>query len=340
MPRLAAVKRFVSNTDVRIYRIPCEVLPDLAGRVYLLLGAGPPTLVDAGSGEGPSTPQILAGLESVGRDFGETFRPQDIGRILVTHGHIDHVGGLWDMHQLAKDAEVAIHPLERRVATAWDERAILFNHGFRRFLRHAGVPAVDHAELVRVFGFTLGRSRPVPIARSLDENEPLDGLRIIHTPGHAPGHVCIAIGNILLTGDHVLARTISQQWPERMVPYTGLGHYMNSLDKVARLKGIELALGSHEASIHDLPARTEELRAANLRRLDRILDIIRKSPHPPTIAEIARDMYSRQQGFHAVLALTDVGARIEHLDLHGHLALANLDEIDRNEDAARRYCET
>jgi glyoxylase-like metal-dependent hydrolase (beta-lactamase superfamily II) len=346
MLRLAAVKRFVSNTGVRIYRIPCEVLPGLSGRVYLLLGAGPPTLVDAGSGEGPSTPQILAGLDAVGRDFGEAFRPQDIRRVLVTHGHIDHIGGLWDVLQVATTnlrsvPEVAVHPLERRMITAWDERSVLFNQGFRRFLRQAGVEPEAHAGLVRVLGFTRGRVRSVPVARVLDanddKNEPLDGLRIIHTPGHAPGHVCIAVGNVLLTGDHILARTISQQWPERMVPNTGLGHYLDSLDKIARLEGIDLALGSHESPIHDLPARISELRSTHLRRLDRILDIIRKAADPPTIAQITRQMYSRQQGLHALLALTDVGARVEYLELRGHLELANLDEIDREEDAARRY---
>ena len=122
-----------------------------------------------------------------------------------------------------------------------------------------------------------------------------------------------------------------------MVPCTGLDHYLESLDKVARLEGIDLALGSHESPIHDLPARIGELRATHLRRLERVLEIIGKSPHPPTVAQIARQMYSRQEGLHALLALTNVGTRVEHLELHGHLALANLDEIDRDENAARTY---
>ena len=326
----------MSNTGVRVYRIPCEVLPGLSGRVYLLLGAGPPTLVDAGSGEGTSTRQILAGLDAVKSEFGEAVRAQDIRRIVVTHGHIDHIGGLWDLLQVAK-AAVAVHPFDRRVVTAWDERSVVFNQGFRRFLRHAGVEPAAEAGLIRVFGFTPGRVRSVPVQRSLDENEPLDGLRIIHTPGHSPGHVCIAIGNILLCGDHILPRTISQQWPESMAPYTGLGHYLDGLERIARIEGTEVALGGHEPPIRDLPARIDELRAVHMRRLDRVADIIRKAPRPPTIAEITGQMYSRQKGLHALLALTDVGARVEYLDLRGRLEIANLDEIRRQEDAPRRY---
>jgi glyoxylase-like metal-dependent hydrolase (beta-lactamase superfamily II) len=336
MPRLPAVKRFVSNTGVRVYRIPCEVLPGLSGRVYLLLGAGPPTLVDAGSGEGASTRQILAGLDAVRSEFAEPFRAQDIRRILVTHGHIDHIGGLWDLLQVAK-AEVAVHPLDQRVIAAWDERSVVFNQGLTRFLRHAGVEPAAEAGLIRVFGFTPGRVRSVRVRNALDETEPLDGLRIIHTPGHSPGHVCIAVANILLCGDHILPRTISQQWPESMVPYTGLGHYLDSLDKIARVEGIDVALGGHEPPMRDLAARIDELRAIHLRRLDRVEEIIRKASDPPTIAEITRQMYSRQKGLHALLALTDVGSRVEHIDLRGRLELANLEEIQRREDAPRRY---
>ncbi len=70
MPVLPPVKKFVSQTGVRIYRIPCQVLPALSARVYLLLGAGPPTLVDTGSGLEMSTRHILAGVGTVRQEFG------------------------------------------------------------------------------------------------------------------------------------------------------------------------------------------------------------------------------------------------------------------------------
>ncbi len=89
--------------------------------------------------------------------------------------------------------------------------------------------------------------------------------------------------------------------------------------------------------MRDLAARIDELRAIHLRRLGRVEEIIRKASEPPTIAEITRQMYSRQKGLHALLALTDAGSRVEYLDLRGRLELANLEEIQRREDAPRRY---
>jgi len=336
MPRLPAIKRFLSSTGVRIYRIPCEVLPDLCARVYLLLGAGPPTLIDSGSGQGESTAQILAGLETVRTQFGEPVRPADVRRILVTHAHFDHIGGLADLVRHT-GAEVAVHPLDRRVVAAWDERATLFTRAFVRFLDQAGVEPADREQLIARFGFTPGRVPSVPVSRSLEEGEPLDGLRVVHTPGHSPGHVCLAAGNVLVCGDHLLPRTIPQQWPESLAPGTGLGHYLESLRKVGRLEGIELALGGHEPPIEHVGRRIEEIRASHFRRLDRLLDLLAKARAPLSIAELTRRMYSNPQGFRAVLALFDVGSRVEHLDQHGRLEIANLDEIERQPEAAYRY---
>jgi glyoxylase-like metal-dependent hydrolase (beta-lactamase superfamily II) len=336
MTRLPEVKCFPSSTGVRIYRIACDAIPDLSGRVYLLLGAGPPTLVDAGSGEGDSTPHILAGLDAVARRFGEAFAARDLGRILITHSHFDHVGGLAELAGFS-GAEVWVHSLERRRITAWDERATLANHALRTFVRRAGLPESRHEELVRAFGLELGRVKPAAVHRVLADGDRFDGLEVIHTPGHAPGHICIRSGNVLLCGDHVLARTISQQWPEALEPSNGLGHYLDSLDKIERVEGIEVALGGHEPPIYDLAMRIEEIRATHLRRLERLMGILRHAPRPLSIHELTDRMYSNQRGFFELLALTDVGARVEYLDQRGELALSNLAEVARDPDVPHLY---
>jgi glyoxylase-like metal-dependent hydrolase (beta-lactamase superfamily II) len=335
MTQPETLKRFVSNTGVRVYRIPCDVLGELVGDVYLLLGAGPPTLVDAG-GEGDSLRQILEGIEAVGTQFGEAVRIQDIRRILITHAHIDHIGGLRELVDRT-GAEVAVHTLDRRVIEAWDERSVVCNTALDAFLHQAGVEPAKRPELIDAFGYRLGRMRPVQVDRELEDGQELDGLRIIHTPGHSPGHICILAGDVLLTGDHILLRTVSQQWPERVSPYTGLGHYLDSLEKIRRIGGIQLALGGHERGMRSLYHRIDEIRTSHHRRLDRLLDILRKSPHPLTIYEANRQMYSRQTGFFALLAVMDVGARIEYLDQRGRLTVANLDEIREQASPIYRY---
>jgi glyoxylase-like metal-dependent hydrolase (beta-lactamase superfamily II) len=336
MPRLAAIRRFVSSTGVRIYRIACDALPGIPGRVYLLLGAGPPTLIDAGSGEGQSTEHILAGLESIGGEFGEDFKSRQIERILVTHAHIDHIGGLAALVERT-GARVGVHPLDRGVVAAWDDRAVPFNRCLRVFLRRAGVPPARHDELIHAFGFTPGRMRSVPVDLTLDENEPLDGLRVIHTPGHSPGHVCFLVGDTLLSGDHILARTIPQQWPESVSPHTGLDRYAESLEKIRGLDGIAVILGGHEPPIYAIRHRIAEILSAQERRLQRVVSLAAGSAQPATIADLTRYLYSRQQGFHELLALTDVGSRVEYLERRGRLEVTNPDELRSDEAAPARY---
>ena len=337
MPVLPPVKKFLSDTGVRIYRIPCQVFETLSARVYLLLGAGPPTLVDAGSGLGASSRQILAGIESVGREFGEAVGVGDIRRILISHGHSDHIGGLPDLlpHMAA---DVAVHPLERWTIASHQEYVAVGNSRLNAFFQEAGVAPARRAELLKISHYSGRQVEGIAVGLNLVDGQHVDGLRIIHTPGHAPGHICIGVGNVLLSADHVLARTIPQQWPERTAAYTGLGHYLESLDKIARMPGFELTLAAHEQAIHDVYGRIETIRATHVRRLERLLSMLGKSPEPLSVDAITRQLYPEATGFRAVLAITDVGSRVEYLHQRGRLAVANLDDVEREQSPVYRYC--
>jgi len=332
----SAVQRFESNTGVRIYRIGCDALAELPGRAYLLLGAGVPTLVDTGAGR-HNNRRLLEGLESVRTRFGETLRPEDIRRILVTHAHFDHIGGLAGLRRLS-GARVGVHPLERRAVEAWDEHAVLSNRAMRGFFQMAGVDPRRQAALVEAFGYARGRVESTPVDFLLGDGDELDGIRVMHTPGHAPGHVCLRVGNIVLVGDHVLLRTVPQQWPETIAPWTGLGHYLDALQRLRTLEGIELALGGHEPPIRDFYRRCEEILTSHSRRLERLMDILRSSRQPLTIDQLTQRMYSHAtEGLSALLALTDVGSRVEYLYQRGRLAVANLDQLERCPAAAVLY---
>jgi hypothetical protein len=117
----------------------------------------------------------------------------------------------------------------------------------------------------------------------------------------------------------------------------GLGHYLESLDKVARQDGFELALGGHEGPIYDVYKRIEQIRESHNRKLDRVLEIIRAAERPITISDISKTMYATVRGFNVLLALEEVGAHVEYLDQCGQLAVTNLDEVEREDNPALRY---
>jgi glyoxylase-like metal-dependent hydrolase (beta-lactamase superfamily II) len=336
MPGLPPVKKYVSDTGVRIYRIPCQVFEALTARVYLLLGAGPPTLLDSGSGWGDCTRHILTGIETVRRQFGEPVQAADIRRIIISHGHVDHIGGLPSLLEIMP-AEVAVHALDRMAIASHREHVVVGNSRLNVFFRQSGVDPARRAELLGVSHYVGASLERIEVALSLADGQDLDGLRMIHTPGHSRGHLCIGVGNILLSADHILARTVPQQWPESIASYTGLGHYLESLEKIERMPGFELTLPAHEQAIHDLSGRIASIRSAHFRRLNRLLDVLGEASQPLCVDEITNALYPASTGFRAVLAITDVGSRVEYLHQRGQLTVANLDAIEGVEDPVYRY---
>jgi glyoxylase-like metal-dependent hydrolase (beta-lactamase superfamily II) len=336
MSALAPVKQFVSRTGVRIYRISCQVFENLTARVYLLLGAGPPTLVDAGSGTHESTAQILTGIQAVHDDFGEPIQPADIRRIIITHGHVDHIGGLSGLLKVMP-ARVAIHELDQIAVLSYPEFVALGNHRLDAFFRDAGVDPVRRAALLKVSHYVGTPVEKVAISETLDDGQEIDGLRVIHTPGHSPGHICIGIGEVLLSGDHILSQTVPQQWPESTAPYTGLGHYLESLTKIEKIPGFELTLAAHEQPIRDLYARINTMRGSHHRRLERLVAMLETAQQPLSVDEMTQVLYPETTGMRSVLAITAVGSRVEYLHQRGQLTIANLDEVQGSETAVYRY---
>ena len=110
-------------------------------------------------------------------------------KILVTHGHIDHAGGVAD---LAEQAGVPIegpHPEDRFWIDGMPQQSKMF-----------GFPAVR--------SFTPTRWLADGDRVSVGNEE----LQVIHCPGHTPGHVCFyhAPSRLAIVGDVLFAGSIGR----------------------------------------------------------------------------------------------------------------------------------
>lgn len=138
------------------------------------------TLIDAGlPGSSRRLASYVAGL---GRSL------DDLIRIVCTHGHPDHIGGVRELS--ANGMDVFLH--------AADEAALHVT------LREA----VRRPSRGKLFAYTTRTpQKTAPIADG-DVLPVLGGLEVIHTPGHTPGSVCLyaARDRILFVGDALEVR--------------------------------------------------------------------------------------------------------------------------------------
>ena len=136
---------------------------------------GEVTLVDPGVAG--SLGRIERGLAELGRSLAS------VRRGVLTHGHPDHAGTAAELE--AAGAEVFMHPTD-----------------FER-LQVGFLDAVRRPSRGRIFASIV---RPPTAIHPLEDGDVLPvlgGLRVVHTPGHTPGSICLYAprDRILFTGD-------------------------------------------------------------------------------------------------------------------------------------------
>ncbi len=321
-------KTFETAGGARIFRIPMNAFPNFWVYAYLVLVGEYIVLIDTGSGFGDSSAHLEAGFEQAGRAAGKTIRIEDLTHILITHGHIDHFGGLAFLHERTK-APIGIHELDLGNLTNYEERVAIAENRLTTYLVEVGAPEDKREGILNTYRIHKALSHSV----SVDFTYEAEGMRLgpfemLHVPGHCAGHVVIRLHDILFCGDHVLDKISPHQWPERQALYTGLGHYFDSLALLEGWAGdLSLTLAGHNDPIADLPGRINEIRQLHADRLRKALEFLAE---PHTIAEVSRELFGGVSGYHVMLALEEAGAHVEYLHQRGLLRIVNVEELESN----------
>ena len=187
-------------------RIHAATVGAFAENTYLVVdeGSGRAVLVDPGE----EAERLLALIA----DSGAT-----LDAIWITHGHPDHVGGINGVRRRLP-VPVYLHPLDRplydRAASAGAEFGVEIEQ-----------PEPPDRELAEGDVLTIGEAR----------------FTVLHTPGHAPGHVLFHGDGVVFGGDLLFRGSIGRT----DLPY-GDGEAMRaSLDRISRLAPETQVLPGH-----------------------------------------------------------------------------------------------
>jgi len=114
----------------------------------------------------------------------EDIAPEKINFVINTHCHADHTG----CNDLFTDAHIFIHEADAKAVEDGMD-SVTFADDFRVEV----IPKVD------------GLLHDKDVIR-LGDNE----LKIIHTPGHTAGSICVLVGDSLFSGDTIFAEGVGR----------------------------------------------------------------------------------------------------------------------------------
>lgn len=246
-----------SDPPIRLLRAPNPSPLTGTGTNTWLVGASALAVIDPG----PDDPAHLAAiLDAVGPG-------QAISHILVTHAHRDHSA------------------LAPRLAEATGAPILAFGtatEGRSPLMVRLAETLPTHGEGLD-FAFT-------PDLRLADTDivaGPDWSLTALHTPGHLGGHLCLALGEMLFSGDHVMG------WATTIVspPDGDMGAYMVSLGRLTR-QSWRRFLPGHGDPVEGPADRLQELIAHRQQRERQILAALSDGPAriPALTARIYTDI--------------------------------------------------
>lgn len=201
-------------------------------KAYLLVDR---TLAVVDTGFPGNADRLCRYIRKIGR------RPEELTHILLTHRHLDHAGSAADL-ALRTGARVYAHPAETRVI---DGKVCVFSSWSK------------HRAPLR-----LKAAAPAPVECFLADGDVLpflEGLHVVHTPGHTEGSVCLfaARERVLFPGDMLLRNGWRVVRP-LAGPRTDIAAYEESLRRLAALNARACCFAHGEPL---LDAAAEQVRA-------------------------------------------------------------------------------
>jgi glyoxylase-like metal-dependent hydrolase (beta-lactamase superfamily II) len=221
-----------------IHRIKCTFGVKRMIYVHLLLGDKGSMLVDTGCAQNPEQ-DILPYMHSIG------FDPADLTYILISHSDIDHQGGNAPMKEVAPQAILMCHILDR----PWvEDTEALIQGRYSQFEADHDIGYGDEGKqgiregcLSHPLDMTLSGGETFRLGRNLY-------VEAVHTPGHTWGHLALydSRSQMMISGEAAMWTSIlDEDWQPAMPPtYCYVDTYIVTQERLASMP-IELLSPAH-----------------------------------------------------------------------------------------------
>ena len=288
--------------------------PFAVGRVnFYLIEDEPLTLVDAGPNSGTSFDELQRGIAGLGHSL------EDIGLVVVTHQHIDHLG-LVSLVASHSGAEVAAIDVAVPFMENFSDEAQADDDFARDIMLRNGIPQDVVSALQSVSQAFRAWGSRVEVTRPLRDGEQLQlrdrTLNVHHRPGHSPTDTIFHDRDrrLLIAADHLLGHISSNPLITR--PRDGsaerpqaLVQYLKSLS-ATRQMDVDLVLPGHGDPITDHRTLIDQRFELHRRRGNKMHGLLTERPR--SAYDIAQAMWGNIAVTQAYLTLSEV---LGHLDL-------------------------
>lgn len=297
--------------------------------LYLFEVAGKKVLIDAGYSPEEWKKVLYSAFADLSDDSSISIK--DIDYCIISHEHTDHIGLVKDFKQDNPNIKICMHEFVYEIA-----KLNLDEENFRGFEDRTK----EMADMIVKYGLgeregnflaQMFSSRPMhidyikPDLILHDNDEIIDNkLKIIFTPGHALGHICIfdKEKKYLFSGDHILSR---------ITPHIGmfgipksieqnpkydfqdiLDTYLKSLDRIDDLNP-KIIFPGHQKIIYNPHERITEIKNHHQNRLYEISLAIKDKWLTPY--EVSRIHFGEElDELNSILALSEVLGHFIYLE--------------------------
>ncbi|MBX5440085.1 MAG: MBL fold metallo-hydrolase [Solirubrobacteraceae bacterium] len=285
-----------------------------------LIDDDPLTLVDTG----PNSGTVLHALERALAEHGR--RVEDLGRIVVSHQHMDHLGLAGVLAERSGAEVCAYAPLAPWLAE-WDAAMEAEDRFAEDLMARHGIPAEVRYALRSMSRVMRGWGAPVTVTRPLRDGDelPFAGrtLHVHHRPGHSPSDLVLhdPRRGLLIGADHLIAHISSNPLAARRLDGSGerfpaLATYLDSL-RATREMDLALVLTGHGEPVADHRALIDERFAGHRRRAGKIVRLL--AERPATAYELAHALWGNVAITQAFLTLSEVLGHTDLLVAEGRL---------------------